>query len=201
MVRDTALAVSGLLVKDCGGPSVRPYQPAGYYRHLNFPVRKYKHHTDRRQWRRGLYVHWQRQFIHPALKAMDAPRREECTVQRPQSNTPLAALTLLNDSTFVEAARVFAERILTESGMGTDARLEFAFRQAVARLPDTRERELLTKLLEWSRIEYNKQPESARQLIGVGGAPVSSNFDPADVAAWTSVARAILNLHETITRN
>ncbi len=107
MVRDNALAISGLLVTDYGGASVNPYQPAGYYRHLNFPERRYQADSDQRQWRRGIYVHWQRQFLHPMLKALDAPSREECTAQRPRSNTPLAALTLLNDPTFVEAARVF----------------------------------------------------------------------------------------------
>ncbi|MEK6233941.1 MAG: DUF1549 and DUF1553 domain-containing protein, partial [Planctomycetales bacterium] len=107
-VRDAALSVSGLLVLDYGGASVKPYQPANYYRHLNFPTRKYSHHTDQRQWRRGVYMHWQRQFLHPMLRAMDAPSREECTAVRPRSNTPLAALTLLNDPTFVEAARAFA---------------------------------------------------------------------------------------------
>ncbi len=79
MIRDNALAISGLLVEGCGGASVKPYQPAGYYRHLNFPQRKYQEHTDKRQWRRGVYVHWQRQFLHPMLKALDAPSREECT--------------------------------------------------------------------------------------------------------------------------
>ncbi len=116
MVRDNALAVSGLLVDERGGASVRPYQPAGYYRHLNFPQRTYEHHTDERQWRRGVYVHWQRQFLHPMLKAFDAPSREECTAQRPRSNTPLAALVLLNDPTFVEAARAFAAETLSRRG-------------------------------------------------------------------------------------
>ena len=114
MVRDNALAISGLLVLDQGGLPAKPYQPEGYYRHLNFPTRKYVAHLDERQWRRGLYVHWQRQFLHPMMKAMDAPSREECTAQRPRSNTPTAALVLLNDPTFVEAARAFAARILTE---------------------------------------------------------------------------------------
>ena len=96
MIRDNALAISGLLVHEQGGRSVRPYQPAGYYRHLNFPTRRYSHDRERQQWRRGVYIHWQRQFLHPMLKAFDAPSREECTASRPRSNTPLAALTLLN---------------------------------------------------------------------------------------------------------
>ena len=88
IIRDNALALSGLLVNDLGGSSIKPYQPAGYYRHLNFPVRKYKQHTDERIYRRSLYIHWQRQFLHPMLKAFDAPTREECTAERPPLRTP-----------------------------------------------------------------------------------------------------------------
>ena len=122
-VRDNALAVSGLLVREVGGASVKPYQPDGYYRHLNFPKRTYQQHNDERQWRRGLYVHWQRQYLHPMLKAFDAPSREECTAKRPRSNTPLASLVLLNDPTFVEAARKFAERVLLQSVWQNEPRL------------------------------------------------------------------------------
>ena len=201
MVRDNALAISGLLVTEYGGPSVKPYQPAGYYRHLNFPTRKYKHHRDQRQWRRGVYVHWQRQFLHPMLKALDAPSREECTVQRPRSNTPLAALTLLNDPTFVEAARVLAERILHEGGASTDSRLDDAFRRAVSRRPDDHERNLLSRLLAASREAYEADEAAAEELLATGQAPVAADIDTVELAAWTAVARAILNLSETITRN
>ncbi len=201
MIRDNALTISGQLVLDYGGGSVRPYQPAGYYRHLNFPVRKYGMHTDRRQWRRGVYVHWQRQFLHPMLKAFDAPSREECTAQRPQSNTPLAALTLLNDPTFVEAARVFAERILREGGDSTEARLQFAFRQTVSRMPDQLEATALTELLALNGRAYQANPDAARELVRIGLAPTAEDLDPAELAAWTAVARALLNMSETITRN
>jgi hypothetical protein len=170
-IRDNALAISGLLVREVGGASIKPYQPAGYYRHLNFPTRKYAHHKDQRQWRRGVYVHWQRQFLHPMLKAFDAPRREECTAQRPSSNTPLAALVLLNDPTFVEAAQAFAKRILAERGTSIDSRLDFAFREAVSRKPDAFERNILKKLLTSQKTK--------------------------EEAAWTTVARGILNLAET----
>src|SRR5438874_3804443 len=133
MVRDNALAVSGLLVLDVGGPSAKPYQPAGYYRHLNFPAREYKADADARQWRRGVYTHWQRQYLHPMLKAFDAPTREECTAQRPISNTPLAALTLLNDPSFVEAARVLAARLLREGGTTEAERVRWAWRTVLSR--------------------------------------------------------------------
>lgn len=170
-IRDNALAISGLLVREIGGPSIKPYQPAGYYRHLNFPARKYAPHNDKRQWRRGLYVHWQRQFLHPMLKAFDAPRREECTARRSSSNTPLAALVLLNDPTFVQAAQAFARRILAEGGPSTDSRLDFAFRQAVCRKPDDFERKTLRQLFT--------APETR------------------DEKDWITVARGILNLAET----
>ena len=201
MVRDNALAVSGLLVTRQLGPSVRPYQPASYYRHLNFPTRKYAHHTDDRQWRRGVYVHWQRQFLHPMLKAFDAPSREECTVQRPRSNTPLAALVLLNDPTFVEAARVFAARVLADGGDSFDTRLDFAFRHALSRRPDDAERTLLADLLGDSRKQFSENPQAAKQLVGVGQKEVLPDNDPVELAAWTCVTRAVFNLSEMITRN
>lgn len=202
MIRDNALQVSGLLVRDVGGPSVRPYQPVGYYRHLNFPKRTYAQHNDERQWRRGLYVHWQRQFLHPMLKAFDAPSREECTAARPQSNTPLAALTLLNDPTFVEAARSFAARILQEGGAAdTDTRLRFAMLQAVSREPDARERQLLTEFLRSSQRSIRDNPDAAAELLSVGLSPATEMTNAEELAAWTAVARAILNLDEFITRN
>ncbi len=202
MIRDNALQVSGLLVHQVGGPSVRPYQPTGYYRHLNFPKRTYSHHDDERQWRRGVYVHWQRQFLHPMLKAFDAPSREECTAQRPQSNTPLAALTLLNDPTFVEAARGFALRILRESGTEeTAGRLGFAMELALSREPDDYETTLLTELLHNTQQALQQSPEAADSLLSVGRADTPDGVDHAELAAWTAVARAILNLDELITRN
>ena len=200
MVRDNALAISGLLVRDYGGSSAKPYQPAGHYRHLNFPTRTYQHHADRRQWRRGVYVHWQRQFLHPMLQAFDAPSREECTAGRPRSNTPTAALTLLNDPTFVEAARVFAERILRACDE-TDARLDFAFRHALSRTPDRWERQALKRLLAASQNRYQADRPSASKIVATGLATVPTDLDVVPLASWTAVARAILNLNETITRN
>ncbi|NQV24397.1 MAG: DUF1553 domain-containing protein [Rhodopirellula sp.] len=199
-VRDNALFISGLLVQKVGGPSVKPYQPAGYYRHLNFPTRKYAQHNDERQWRRGLYVHWQRQFLHPMLKAFDAPRREECTAERPRSNTPLASLTLLNDPTFVEAARVFAARIM-KGANDDNSRLDVAFQLAVSRVPDEFERKILTELLAASRDQYRSDEPAARTLISTGLAPAPSDVPVAEHAAWTTVARAIMTLGETTTRN
>jgi mono/diheme cytochrome c family protein len=198
-VRDAALLASGLLVEELGGGSVHPYQPAGYYRHLNFPQREYKADTDERQWRRGLYVHWQRMFLHPQLLAFDAPTREECTAVRMRSNTPKAALVLLNDPTFVEAARKLAERVLKEAG-DDPARIEALWRHAVSRRPDPEEQKLVTDLLARRRAEYAADHAAARELLTVGLAPRDTSLDDAELAAWTATARAVLNLHEAIGR-
>ena len=201
MVRDNALAISGLLTVEFGGASVKPYQPGGYYRHLNFPTRRYSHHADQRQYRRGVYIHWQRQFLHPMLKSMDAPSREECTAQRPRSNTPVAALNLLNDPTFVEAARKFAERILLEGGQTAKSRIHYAFRAAVSRPPDAFEAATLEKILATHLATYRADEPAAEALLSVGLAPRNETLPISELAAWTSVARVIFNLNETITRN
>lgn len=201
MVRDAALAISGLLITETGTQSIKPYQPDGYYRHLNFPTRKYAAHMDSRQWQRGLYVHVQRQFLHPMLKSMDAPSREECTAQRPRSNTPTAALVLLNDPTFIEAARSFAALIIEQGGSEDGSRIDFAFRRAVNRIPVPEEREILQSLLNGARENYGVDGEAATQLLTIGVAPVPEELNPAELAAWTAVARALLNTSETLTRN
>ena len=201
VIRDNALALSQLLVDDLGGSSAKPYQPTGYYRHLNFPTRKYKHHTDPKQWRRGVYVHWQRQFLHPMLKAMDAPSREECTAERPRSNTPTAALVLLNDPTFIEAARALAYRIMKEGDAATNSRLDFAYQLVLSRLPDAEERAVMTGLLKATYEDSQKNHKSAETVLDVGQAPRPNDVDATELASWTAVARALLNLNETITRN
>jgi hypothetical protein len=198
-VRDTALAASGLLVERLGGESVHPYQPAGYYRHLNFPQREYAIDEDDRQWRRGLYVHWQRMFLHPQLLAFDAPSREECTATRMRSNTPKAALVLLNDPTFVEAARRLAETTLHADGDDT-ARIALLWKRTLSRVPDTDEVSLVRGLLGRERAAYRDDAEAARALLDVGVAPRDTSVDPVELAAWTATARAVLNLHEAIAR-
>jgi len=201
MVRDQALFVSGLLVNRLGGGSARPYQPAGYYKYLNFPKREYQADVDENQYRRGVYVHWQRTYLHPMLKALDAPSREECTARRPISNTPLGALALLNDPSFVEAARVFAARVLNEGGATDGERLVWAWKTALSREPDDEEVGSLERLLRASRETYRRSPEAVRELLAVGLAPRPEEIDATELAAWTAVARAIFNLHEAITRN
>jgi hypothetical protein len=200
MIRDQTLAVSGLLVLDYGGPSVKPYQPPGYYRHLNFPKREYKPTQDTGQWRRGVYIHWQRQFLHPMLKATGAPSREECTAERPPSNTALAALVLLNDPTFVEAARGFAENVLMQPKLSEDGRLASIFEQLLFRSPDMQERELLRSLLHKQRSFYADHPEEAERLTKIGLTKRNDDVDVSQLAAWMAVTRAAFNLNETITR-
>ena len=199
MIRDTALSLAGLLVTEVGGPSVKPQQPRGYFRHLNFPMRKYRADDDGRKWRRGVYVHWQRQFLHPMLRAFDAPTREECVTARPVSNTPTAALTLLNDPVFVEASRMFAQQTLGSAG-GDEERLIRAFRRATARVPRADELAVLTTFLHGARDHFQKNPTAAKQLLQVGSAGRDDRIDVVEHAAWTELARTILNLHETITR-
>ena len=200
VVRDNALAISGLLVREIGGRSVKPYQPAGYWRHMNFPARQWHSDEGPQLYRRGLYTWWQRMFLHPAMVAFDAPSREECTVERPQSNTPLQALVLLNDPTYVEAARVFAERIIRNGGLTFDEQLNWAFRQALLRDVKTAERESLSNIYQQHQVSYAEDPESARKLVSIGAYPVPSDLDAVELAAWTSVTRVLLNLHETISR-
>lgn len=199
-IRDTALAASGLLVERLGGESVHPYQPAGYYQHLNFPAREYSSDKDDRQWRRGLYVHWQRMFLHPQLLAFDAPTREECTSTRMRSNTPKAALVLLNDPTFVEAARNLAERAIKDGGDSDDDRLAFLWKRTLSRGPDATELLIAKGLLDRRRADYAANPQAAADLLAVGVAPRAEGLDDRDLAAWAATARAVLNLHEAIAR-
>ncbi|MBI4600508.1 MAG: DUF1553 domain-containing protein [Planctomycetes bacterium] len=201
LIRDHALVVSGLLVRTLGGPSVRPYQPEGYYQHLNFPKRTYEADGGEGQHRRGVYIHWQRAYLHPMLKAFDAPSREECTAERPSSNTPLAALVLLNDPTFVEAARAFAARILREGGASPDDRIRWAWREVLSREPEAREAAVLRRLLEDHARECREEGSRAGEILEVGLATAHRDIDPVELAAWSAVARAIFNLDETITRS
>jgi len=201
-IRDNALAASGLLVRQVGGPSVKPYQPSGYWENLNFPRRTYSADQGSAQYRRGLYTHWQRQFLHPSLLAFDAPSREECTADRPRSNTPLGALVLLNDPTHVEAARALAQNTLGENGLADNkARINSMVMRVLSRPARDQEITVLTSLLEKHREEFANDPDSAKRLTAIGQHPVAKNINRQELAAWISVARALLNLHETITRN
>jgi hypothetical protein len=200
MIRDNALAVSGLLNTKLGGVSVKPYQPDGYWGQLNFPKRRYQHNTGEAQYRRGLYTHWQRTFLHPSLLAFDAPPREECTAQRSRSNTPLQSLVLLNDPTFVESASALARQVVGLDKNDFDARLAWLTRCVLHRQPREQETRLLHSLHSANLARFRQRPGDAKLLVETGqrrGVPAD---DFPQLAAWTTVARALLNLHETMTR-
>ena len=201
VVHDLALQISGLLVNKFGGPPVRPYQPDGYLAALNFPKRDWSASRGDDLYRRAIYTHWQRTFLHPMLGNFDAPSREESNVNRINSNTPLQALDLLNDPIFVEAARAFGERILKEGGSRLQGRMEWAFREATGRRPDNDELKILVDLHDESLAHFKEDPADARKLLAVGDSPLPPKVNPAELAAMSNVARTILNLHEVITRD
>ena len=200
-VRDIALQLSGLLTDVFGGPSVSPVEPQGYLAALNFPKREYSASHGADQYRRGLYTTWQRTYLHPSLLNFDAPTREECTVSRSASNTPLQALDLLNDPIYVEAARAFAQNALAQGGKTFAAQLEWVFTRALNRPPRAEERSMLQGLYERNLKRFRAAAASARELLTIGDAPLPATANPAKVAAMATVTRAVLNLHELITRN
>jgi len=200
-IRDNALAISGILNREIGGPSTKPYQPAGYYKDINFPKRAYLADTGESQYRRGLYAHWQRTFLHPMMANFDAPSREECVADRTVSNTPQQALTLLNDPTFVEAARMLATHLIESGAENTADRIDLAFSRAIARTATPEEISQLTTFLKSQFTHYSKDKEATRSFISVGQSPhPHQDIDEVELAAWTSLCRVILNFHETITR-
>jgi hypothetical protein len=200
-IRDQSLAISGLLADRLGGKSVKPYQPDGYYAYLNFPKRTYFPDKGLDQYRRGVYTHWQRTYLHPMLRAFDAPTREECTAQRPISNTPLAALALLNDPSFLECSRVFAARIIREGGKDDGERIRWTWRQVLSRSPQESEVAAVVRLYQSSFKQYSADPAAAAKFVSVGLAPRPNDVSIGELAAWTAVARVLFNLDETLMRN
>ncbi|MGQ0634909.1 MAG: PSD1 and planctomycete cytochrome C domain-containing protein [Planctomycetaceae bacterium] len=206
-IRDQALAASGLLNARIGGPSVSPYQPAGLWEELmsredgkRFTAQTYEQSHGADLYRRTMYTFWKRSCPPPTLATFDAPDRETCTIRRARTNTPLQALVLLNDPTYVEAARALAERALTQGGATTDARIAFAFRLVTARRPTAPESSILKELLEAQLAKYRDNGAAAAKLLSVGESPRNPAFDAAELAAWTTLASAILNLDETVSR-
>ncbi|MBM3998839.1 MAG: DUF1553 domain-containing protein [Planctomycetes bacterium] len=202
-VRDSALAASGLLVRDIGGPSVKPYQPSGIWEAVAYTdsnTAKFTRDSGPALYRRGLYTFWKRTAPPPTLVILDAPSRETCTVRRTRTNTPLAALALMNDEQFVEAARHLATRALKEGGSTDAERVAYAFRLATARVPTDAERAVLHETLSAHADRYAADVESARKLIQVGESAPDATLDPAQLAAWTMLGNLILNLDESITK-
>jgi hypothetical protein len=199
IIRDNALEISGLLNPKMGGLAAHPYQPEGFYRNLNFPRREYEPDLDNNQYRRGVYMHWQRTFLHPMLSAFDANGRDECAVKRDLSNTPLQALNLLNDPTQIEAARAFAALLLSQEGTDHE-RIQVAYLRALARQPNEKELETLQAFLDRERRRFRTQTNEPEEFLNIGLFFSGMDIPPTELAAWTSLCRSILNLHETITR-
>jgi hypothetical protein len=203
LVRDNALAVSGLLDQRIGGPSVKPYQPGDLWREMAYgdqPDKAYIQDHGPDLYRRGLYTFWKRSIHYPAFALFDAPSREVCTARRAVTNTPLQALVTLNDVTYVEAARVLAQQVLCEGGASFDARLEYAWGRVLARPPSARERTVMRAIYERLQGRYRADPAGAAALVRAGEHPRPRHFEVAEHAAWTSLCQALLNLDETLTK-
>jgi len=201
MIRDQALAVSGLLVEKIGGPSVKPYQPDGIYKDMAFSgLTGYQQDKGDGLWRRSLYTFWKRTVLAPNMQVFDASAREFCTVRETRTNTPLQALNLMNDVTYIEAARFLAERVIREGGSKPETRLAWAFRLATARKPTGRELDVLLRNHESQRKYFLSNPDRAEKLLMVGEMRNDQSLDRIELASYATVAGLILNLDEVITR-
>ncbi len=202
LVRDNALEIGGLLVEKLGGPPVRPYQPEGIWDEINVygNLRNYQHDKDTGLYRRSMYTIWKRTSAPPNMLIFDMPGREMCVVRRSRTNTPLQALSLLNEITYVEASRGLAERMLNEGGKSYAERIRFAFRVATARMPTDRELNTLLAGLERRLLSFRADPDSANKLLAVGEKKPAIGLDSVELAAYTITASVILNLDETVTK-
>jgi Protein of unknown function (DUF1553)/Protein of unknown function (DUF1549)/Concanavalin A-like lectin/glucanases superfamily/Planctomycete cytochrome C len=201
VIRDQALFLSGLLVEKRGGPSVKPYQPEGLYKDMVFSnMTNYDRDNGEGLWRRSLYTFWKRTVMPPAMQVFNASSREYCTVREPRTNTPLQALNLMNDVTYIEAARMMAERMMSEGGEEAVDRIAWAFRLATSRWPDEKENQVLLANHHSQSAHFRSHPKEAKKLLAVGERRNSSKFDPVELAAYTATASLILNLDEVITK-
>ena len=204
MIRDSALALGGLLVHKLGGPSVMPYQPPGLWEDVvvgaDLPGTKYVQGKGEDLYRRSMYTFWKRTAPPPGLNTFDAPDREFCTIRRPQTNTPLQALVLMNDPTYTEAARKLAERAMREGGVSPDERIAYAFKLATARPPGVEESKVLRETFDRRLVSFKAKPDAAAKLLATGESPADDKLDKPELAAYTTVASMILNLDETITK-
>ncbi|NBR07733.1 MAG: DUF1553 domain-containing protein, partial [Planctomycetes bacterium] len=199
-VRDNALAISGLLVEQIGGPSVKPYQPDGLWEDVSVERReKYKADLGDGLYRRSMYTFWKRTCPPPGMAAFDAPDRETCVIRRARTNTPLQALVLLNDPTYIEAGRKFAEQILLKANEN-QARFELAFQMALCRSPKTEEVEVLLKILQTAEKRFSSDPVAANNLTSIGYSKRNEKLNSSTLAAWTTITCMILNLDETISK-
>ena len=203
LIRDSALSVSGLLVNQIGGPSVRPYMPEKVWDETSVygNLRNYKHDTDDGLHRKTMYTIWKRTAAPPTMLLFDAPNREVCTIKRSRTNTPLQALSLLNEVTFVESARALAARMILEGGSNAKSRLEFAFMNLLSRKPSPDELLILSSGIESDEKHFTKSPDDAKKLIGVGQWKSDQKIDPIEWAAYTMTANVLLNTDEFVMRN
>ena len=205
MIRDNALSVSGLLSEKIGGPSVSPYQPKGLWEEMafggDFSKQNYEQSHGADLYRRSLYTFVKRTVPYPGLNTFDAPDREKCTARRTITNTPLQALVLMNDPTYLEAARALAQRDLHEAGASEADRLRYVFRLVADREPSTREFEILSKLYQKEREHYQSDKKAAEKLISIGESKPDPKLEPAELAAWMLVSSTILNMDESVTKN
>lgn len=201
-IRDHALAVSGLLNSEVGGPSAKPYQPANIWNEvsLNGGLR-YRPDKGEKLYRRSMYTYWKRSAPMPNMMIFDSPSREKCVIQRQRTNTPLQALVTLNDPQFVEASRALAQRLIQSGDAGVSQRIDLCYRLATSRPATAREIEILTELLEKNLARFRANPEDAKQFLTIGESPRDESIDPIEHAAWMVVAQTILNLDESLTRN
>nr|MBA3440678.1 DUF1553 domain-containing protein [Pyrinomonadaceae bacterium] len=201
MIRDQALFVSGLLVERLGGPSVKPYQPAGLYKDMAFSnLDGYNQDKGEGLWRRSLYTYWKRTVLSPNMQVFDASTREFCTVRETRTNTPLQSLNLMNDVTYVEAARMLAQRMLSEGGATPEERINWAFRVATSRPPSEHERGVLLKNLTVQMDYFTRHPPEAARLLAVGERRNDDKLNATEVAAYTTTASLLLNLDEVLTK-
>ncbi len=199
-IRDQALAVSGLLVEEIGGPSVRPYQPPGLWVELTFADAKYQRDKEDKLYRRSLYTYWKRTVAPPAMMTFDATDRETCTVRETRTNTPLQALNLMNDVTYVEASRKLAERMMREGGASPEERIAHGFRLAMARIPLPKENSVLRGVYQRFLDKYVEAPDTAAELLAEGESEYDESLDRAELASYAGIASLILNLDEAITK-
>jgi hypothetical protein len=199
IVRDQALAIAGLLTKRIGGPSVKPYQPEGLWNEIGGGTPYEQDHGDN-LYRRSLYTFWRRSVPPPSMANFDASAREDHMVRPVVTNTPLQALDLMNDVTYVEAARVFAQRVMKEGGKTPAERISYAFRLATARAPKPREAAILADAFRKNLEQFKSKPDAALKYVSSGEYPRDARLDVSELAAYTSVTSLILNLHETVTK-
>ncbi len=204
-VRDQALALSGLLVEKIGGPSVHVYQPPGLWEEIafggGFSAQSYVQDHGEDLYRRSMYTFWKRTVPPPSLQTLDAPEREFCMVRRSVTNTPLQALVLMNDPGFVEAARKFAERLMTEGGTSPAQRIDYAYRLALLRRPGDEEQRVVTRYYQQELAVFTRDAAAAMKMLAVGEAKRNASLPVPELAAWAAVAGLILNLDEVVTKN